>query len=112
MLSDFQFGYDHAGNRLTTLESSGARVTWNYDPVNQLTGDQRSGTGAYDRSFSYDANGNRLVKVADGEITTSTFDRSRPTVHQPRFFGRNELRLRCQWESVIGNHTRGSSDDQ
>jgi RHS repeat-associated protein len=74
VLSDFQFEYDSAGNRLTTLEDTGDRVTWTYDAVYQLTDDNRSGAGAYKRSFVYDANGNRLEKDADGDVTISTFD--------------------------------------
>jgi YD repeat-containing protein len=49
-------------------------VTWSYDDTYQLTRDHRSGTAAYDTTNVYDPVGNRLVKIAGGARTTSTFD--------------------------------------
>ena len=40
--------YDAAENRRSVLELDGARVTYGYDAADQLTAEQRSGTGAYD----------------------------------------------------------------
>ena len=74
VISSFDFTYDDAGNRISMLELGGDRVTWSYDLIYQLTKDERSVTVAYARNFTYDANGNRLVKNVDGSITTSTFD--------------------------------------
>jgi uncharacterized protein RhaS with RHS repeats len=49
-------------------------VTWTYDDTYQLTRDRRSGVDAYDTTNIYDPAGNRLVKIADGARSTSTFD--------------------------------------
>ena len=73
-ISSFEFTYDGAGNRISVLEHDGDRVTWSYDRVYQLTKDDRSGPNSYQRQFTYDANGNRLVKNVDSSLTTSTFD--------------------------------------
>ena len=45
-----------------------------YDSVYQLKQEHRSGVDSYQTTFTYDANGNRLVKEVDGALTTSTFD--------------------------------------
>ena len=74
MICDFQFTYDAAGNRKTILEDTGARVTWSYDSIYQLIDDNRSGTNAYRRTFTYDSVGNCLVKDVGGSLATSTFD--------------------------------------
>jgi YD repeat-containing protein len=37
------YKHDGFGNRTSVLESSGDRVTWTYDPANQLLNEQRSG---------------------------------------------------------------------
>ncbi len=66
--------YDAAGNRRTVLELDGARVTYAYDAADQLTAEQRNGTGAYDLAYEYDGVGNRLAKVDGGARTASTYN--------------------------------------
>jgi RHS repeat-associated protein len=74
VLSIFTYSYDNAGNRTGVAEASGDRVTWSYDAANQLLREQRSGTGAYDVTFSYDEAGNRLTKEEGGTTTTYSYD--------------------------------------
>ena len=74
MISTYDNTFDAAGRRTETLENTGDRVTWAYDAAGQLTADQRSGTAAYDHSFTCDPVGNRLTKQTDGAIQTSTYD--------------------------------------
>ena len=73
-ISNFEFTYDAAGNRISVKEKKNNRVTWTYDSIYQLTQEQRSGVEGYQTTYIYDSNGNRLVKNVDGSITTSTFD--------------------------------------
>ncbi|MCL4202819.1 MAG: hypothetical protein KJ000_10000 [Pirellulaceae bacterium] len=49
-------------------------MTWTYDATNRLNREQRSGSSAYDTTYTYDPLGNRLVKDASGVLTTSTYD--------------------------------------
>ncbi|MEZ6032462.1 MAG: hypothetical protein R3C17_05190 [Planctomycetaceae bacterium] len=43
-LLQLDYRYDNAGNRTVLIEDAGAaRVTWAYDPQNQLTGEYRTG---------------------------------------------------------------------
>ena len=62
------------GNRLRVVESTGNRVTWSYDKTYQLTNEQRSGSNAYNITYTYDPVGNRLVLINGGVRTTSTYD--------------------------------------
>ena len=43
----FDYGYDSAGNRTSLAELDGSRITWSYDDTNQLTQQNRTGTGPY-----------------------------------------------------------------
>jgi YD repeat-containing protein len=74
VITGFAYDYDAAGNRTAVLESGGDRTTWTYDTTNRLTREQRSGTAAYDTTYTYDGLGNRLVKDTSGAKTTSTYD--------------------------------------
>ncbi len=66
--------YDQAANRLNLVELDGSRVTCGYDESYQLTSEVRSGTWPYDIAYQYDGASNRLVKVKDGQRTTSTYN--------------------------------------
>lgn len=68
------YTYDHVGNRTQLSESTGDITTWTYDDVYQLLTDDRTGTGAYSRTYTYDATGNRLTMVYNGVVTTYTYD--------------------------------------
>ena len=49
-------------------------MTWSYDNLYQLKNERRSGTNAYNITYSYDPVGNRLTMVNGGVATTSTYD--------------------------------------
>ncbi len=74
MISRFDYGYDKTGNRTGVLEADGSRVTWSYDATYQLTGDHRTGTTPYRDTYTYDAAGNRLLKIHDGARTSYSYD--------------------------------------
>jgi RHS repeat-associated protein len=74
VISSFDYGYDEGGNKTSILEASGDRVTLAYDAANQVVHEHRSGANAYNTTLTYDGVGNRLVKNADGALTTMTFD--------------------------------------
>ncbi len=63
VISSFDYVYDNVSNR-TSVKESTDRVTWTYDNTYQLTAEHRDGANAYAHTFTYDALGNRLVKVA------------------------------------------------
>ena len=73
-ISDFKYQYDPTGNRTRVVEASGDRVTWSYDPTNQLTHEIRDGVNSYNVTHTWDRLGNRLVKDDSGALTTSTYD--------------------------------------
>jgi len=60
-------------------KASGQRTTWTYDATYQLVNERQSGANAYNMTFVYDGVGNRLVKNADGALTTSTYDAANQT---------------------------------
>jgi RHS repeat-associated protein len=66
--------YGAVGNRLTNLELDGSLVTYAYDESYQLVREQRSGPYAYDTTYQYDGNGNRLRKVDSGVVTTYAYN--------------------------------------
>ena len=65
IISSFDYTYDNAGIRTSVLESNGDRVTWLYDQAGRLTREQRRAS-QYDITHTYDAVGNRLVRINDG----------------------------------------------
>jgi YD repeat-containing protein len=68
------YSYDDAGNRIGAVEHDGTVTTWTYDDSYQLTREQRSGSGSFDVSYSYDAAGNRTLQNDSGALTTYTYD--------------------------------------
>ena len=52
VLSSFDYAYDNVGNPTSMVELSGDRVTWSYGNAYQLTREQRSGTDAYDITYT------------------------------------------------------------
>ena len=73
-ISSFLYTLDKVGNRKSVVEANGDRVTWSYDQNYQLTCEQRSGTNAYDVTYTYDAAGNRRRRwiVAPPRLTAMT----------------------------------------
>jgi YD repeat-containing protein len=55
-------------------EANGDVLTWTHDALNRLSREQRSGTNAYDLTYTYDAVGNRATKLTGGATTTYTYD--------------------------------------
>lgn len=59
-----------ANARLGATLDNWLRVTWTYDPANQLIGEHRSGSPAYRHTFAYDPAGNRET-LHDGAVVTT-----------------------------------------
>jgi RHS repeat-associated protein len=74
IISRYTYTYDKVANRLSQDEGSGNVVTWTYDKTYRLTRDVRIGTNSYDTTYTYDAVGNRTVKIASGARTTYAYD--------------------------------------
>ena len=66
--------YSVTNNRLTVLELDGTRVTFGYDAHSQLISEARSGANAYNTSYVWDANGNRIKQYESGVLTTRLFN--------------------------------------
>ena len=66
--------YDAVGNRLNNVEMDGTRVTWAYDPTDQLINEQRSGTSSYNTTFLYYGVGNRTVKNDSGALSSYLYN--------------------------------------
>ena len=74
LLAGYEYSYSNAGIPTGVVEGSGDRVTWSYDSAYRLTREQRSGTNAYDLTYTWDGAGNRLTKLASGTTTTYTYN--------------------------------------
>ena len=73
-LSSFAYALDAVGNRTRVVEADGTPVTWIYDNTYQLLRETRSGSHAYDITYSYDPAGNRKTMLTGGVRTTYTAD--------------------------------------
>lgn len=60
VVSSFSYQYDKADNVTQLTLASGDVVSYAYDNDNQLTGEVRTGTVAYNHQFTYDLSGNRM----------------------------------------------------
>jgi RHS repeat-associated protein len=74
VLSSFTYCYDAGGVRTSVAASDGSRTTWTYDKTYRLTRECRTGCAAFDVTHTYDAAGNRVVKIDSGARTTYAFD--------------------------------------
>ncbi|QDT22402.1 RHS repeat domain-containing protein [Gimesia chilikensis] len=79
VFSAFTYTYDKTGNRTQVVEDTGDRVTWTYDDTYQLTREHRSGTDAYNVTYTYDPVGNRLTSDDGTTITTYVYDEANRT---------------------------------
>jgi RHS repeat-associated protein len=70
------YGYNEDGLVSDVVEGDGSVVTYNYDPLFRLISEQRVGSYAYTVSYEYDAAGNRLAKVWDGQRTDYVYDKA------------------------------------
>jgi RHS repeat-associated protein len=73
-ISKYDYKYDATGNRYAVAEADGSRVTWLYDNLYQLTGENRTGTTPFRNTFTYDPLGNRLAKTESDVRTTYAYD--------------------------------------
>jgi hypothetical protein len=62
------YSYDDVGNRIGALEHDGTVTTWIYDDGYHLTREQRSGSGGFDVSYSYDSSGIRTLQDGSGAL--------------------------------------------
>ena len=46
--------YDALGSPTLLVDAGGARTPWTYDALSRLTREWRSGTNAYDLTYTYD----------------------------------------------------------
>ena len=74
LLAGYEYSYNSAGTPTGVVEGNGDRVTWSYDSAYRLTREQRSGTNAYDLTYTWDGAANRLTKVASGTTTTYSYN--------------------------------------
>jgi RHS repeat-associated protein len=73
-LTSHDYAYDSLGSPTSMVDSGGDRTTWTYDALSRLTRERRSGTNAYDITYTYDPVGNRATKLTGGVTTTYTYD--------------------------------------
>jgi len=74
VLGYLSYGYNQDGLVSDVVEGDGSVVTYNHDPLFRLISEQRVGSYAYSVSYEYDAAGNRLAKVWDGQRTDYVYD--------------------------------------
>ncbi|MFN6106817.1 MAG: hypothetical protein ACK5TO_13990, partial [Planctomycetaceae bacterium] len=60
-ISKYDYKYDATGNRYAVAEADGSRVTWLYDNLYQLTGENRTGTTPFRNTSA----ANRSLVFAD-----------------------------------------------
>ena len=70
----FTNSYSPTNNRLTVVEVDGTLVTLGYDAASQLILEQRDGTEAYNISYIYDPNKNRLTQSSSGAVTAYRYN--------------------------------------
>jgi RHS repeat-associated protein len=80
---DYYYGFNSSGvrqadynkgNVISVTELDGSTVTYGYDGLNRLTSAVRTGTFAFNQSYSYDGNDNRTSVTAGGVTTNATYD--------------------------------------
>ncbi|AMV40969.1 putative deoxyribonuclease RhsA (plasmid) [Planctomyces sp. SH-PL62] len=73
-LSSYRYSYDDMGNKRSSVELSGDRVSWSYDSSDRLVSERRSGANAFSETISYDLVGNRILSRSVGGRTTYAYD--------------------------------------
>jgi RHS repeat-associated protein len=73
-LTSHDYAYDALGSPTSMVDAGGDRTTWTYDALSRLTRERRSGTNAYDLTYTYDPVGNRATRLTGGVTTTYTYD--------------------------------------
>jgi RHS repeat-associated protein len=74
VIAGFQYTRDSVGNPTGVSLADGNLITFTHDDNYRLTREQRSGTGAYDITYTFDAVGNRTAKLTGGVTTTYSFN--------------------------------------
>jgi len=74
VLGYLSYGYNEDGLVSDVIEGDGSVVTYNYDPLFRLIGEQRVGSYGYQVSYEYDGAGNRLAKIWEGQRTDYIYD--------------------------------------
>ena len=115
-ISQFDYQYDPAGNKIRIATAAGGLTTYAYDKTYQLTEEWKTATGlgwsglsaddwgdmtaggwsglqvnspaAYRHTYSWDPTGNRVLEIKDGARTTSTFDAANQNVDSVNAAGR------------------------
>ena len=78
-----KYTYDDNGNTLSTFTSAVDQATYAWDSQNRLIGAKiTDATGTHEFAYAYDADGNRVSQISDGQETR---DFVRRTAHSPRF---------------------------
>jgi RHS repeat-associated protein len=72
-ITDFQYAYDVAGNRIRKQQLDYTE-NYTYDLLDQLTGVDRSGDGANHWLYSYDRIGNRVTEQIGSTVSTSSYN--------------------------------------
>lgn len=62
------------GRVKSITELDGSVTRYQYDHMNRLVREQRTGIGAYDFRWQYDAAGNRIIEMRDGIIRQFSYD--------------------------------------
>jgi YD repeat-containing protein len=57
---------------IAMIRTAVGAVSYSNDASSQLTNEQRTGTDAFNTTYSYDPLGNRLLQTANGLVTTRT----------------------------------------
>ncbi|MDW8122809.1 MAG: hypothetical protein RMK62_10905, partial [Armatimonadota bacterium] len=70
------YGYNTDGLVTDVIEGDGSVVTYNYDPVFRLIGEQRVGSYPYTVTYEYDPAGNRTARMWGGQRTSYSYDRA------------------------------------
>ncbi|REJ91482.1 MAG: hypothetical protein DWQ34_15095, partial [Planctomycetota bacterium] len=106
-ISSFDYDYDKVGNRTAVQEADGSRVTWSYDATYQLTGEHRTGSTPYRDTYTYDASGNRLLKIHDGARTTSAYDAANQLIYSEDASGRTTYTFDADGNQEVVEHPAG-----
>ena len=76
VIGDYAYTLSPTGQRVAVQEHGGRAVTYRYDPLTRLVGEEATEPGASDieTSYTYDAVGNRLTRTAGSTSTDYTYD--------------------------------------
>ncbi|MCA9091304.1 MAG: RHS repeat protein, partial [Planctomycetaceae bacterium] len=118
VICQFDYTYDPIGNKQTITTADGSLTTYSYDATSQLTEEWRtSSTLNYRNTFLWDATGNRVLTIKDGDRTTSTFDAANQNVFSDSSAGRTTYTFdadgsRTCVEAPDGSRTTTTYDDE